>query len=94
MYIRLVQFNLGAGKRSVAESIADKVVPVIRAQPGIISCEFIMDEVTGDYGIVVRWKSKEAADAAYPVLSPIVIPTITAAKGTPNIRLFEVYEPK
>ena len=36
MNIRLVQFSLGPGKRAVAEAIADKVVPAIRAQQGAI----------------------------------------------------------
>ena len=30
VYIRLVRFELGPGKKSVAESIADEVVPKIR----------------------------------------------------------------
>jgi hypothetical protein len=32
MYIRLVQFSLGKGKRPAAEAIADKIVPAIRAK--------------------------------------------------------------
>jgi hypothetical protein len=93
MYIRLVQFNLGTGKRSAAEAIADKIVPAIRAQQGCDRCEFIADEAAGDYGIVVLWESKQAADAAALVISPILMPALAGAKGT-SIRLFEVYEPK
>lgn len=94
MNIRLVQFSLGPGKRPVAESIADKVVPAIRTQKGCLRCEFFADEEAGDYGMVVLWQSKQAADAAYPVISPLLLPALAAAKATSSIRLFEVYEPK
>ena len=94
MYMRLVQFSLGAGKRSAAETVADKVVPAIRAQPGCERAEFFVDDAAGDYGFIVLWASKQAADAASAVITPILFAAVTAAKGTPNIRLFEVYEPK
>ena len=94
MNLRLVQFSLGPGKRSVAEGIADKVVPAIRAQKGCDRCEFFADDEAGDYGIVVLWASKQAADAAYLVISPILMPALAVAKGAPSIRLFDVYEPK
>ena len=95
MYIRLAQFSLGSGKRSAAEAIADKIVPAIRARKGCERCEFIADDAAGDYGIVVLWASKEAADASYEVINPMLQPALSeaGAKGT-SIRLFEVYEPK
>jgi len=95
MYIRLVQFSLGTGKRSAAEVIADKIVPAIRAQKGCDRCEFITDDSAGDYGLVVLWASKEAADASYSVINPLLQAALSraGAKGT-SIRLFEVYEPK
>jgi len=40
MYVRLVQFKLGSGKRSAAEAVADKVIPAIRKQPGCDRSEF------------------------------------------------------
>jgi Antibiotic biosynthesis monooxygenase len=92
--IRLVQFSLGTGMRPAAEAIADKVVPAIRAQPGCMRCEFITDDDTGDYGIVVLWASKQAADASYTVISPILMPALAIARGAPSIRLYDVYEPK
>ena len=95
MYIRLVQFSLGSGKRPAAEAIADKIVPAIRAQKGCDRCEFITDDAAGDYGIVVLWASQQAADASYQVINPMLQPALSeaGAKGT-SIRLFEVYEPK
>lgn len=94
MFIRLVQFSLGTGKRPAAEAIADKVVPAIRAQKGCIRCEFFADDEAGDYGMVVLWQSKQAADAAYLVINPILNAGLAAANATASKRLFEVYEPK
>ena len=94
MNIRLVQFNLGPSTRSAAEAVADKIVPAIRAQPGCERAEFFADDAAGDYGFVVLWASKQAADAATTVISPMLMPALAVAKGTPSIRLFEVYEPK
>jgi len=95
MNLRLVQFSLGPGKRSVAEAIADKVVPAIRAQPGCDRCEFFADDEVGDYGLVVLWASKHAAEAAASVISPILTPLLAEAKRTAESRhLFDIYEPK
>ena len=93
--LRLVQFSLGPSKRSVAEGIADKVVPAIRAQPGCERCVFFADYEAGDYGLVVDWESKQAADEAAKVIGPILLPALAEAKATgDSIRLFEVYEPR
>jgi len=92
--MRLVQFSLGPGKQSVAESIADKVVPKIRAQNGCQSCEFFEDNENGDYGLVILWDSRKAADDASPIIGPILVPALTKAGASPDIRLLDVYEPK
>ena len=94
MYLRLVQFSLGSGKRSAAEIVANKVIPRIRLQPGCERAEFFVDDAAGDYGFIVLWASKQAADAAASVITPILIPAVAVAGGSPSIRLFEVYEPK
>jgi quinol monooxygenase YgiN len=95
MNLRLVQFSLGPDKRAAAEAIADRVVPEIRAQSGCERCEFFADHETGDYGLVVLWASKEAADAAATVISPILTTALAdAGKTAESRRLFEVYEPK
>ncbi|MGH7859194.1 MAG: antibiotic biosynthesis monooxygenase [Candidatus Binatia bacterium] len=94
MNLRLVQFSLGPEKRSVAEAIADEIVPAIRSQPGCEGCTFFADYEAGDYGIVVLWASKEAAEAAAAVISPVLTKALAEAKGTGDSRrLFEVYEP-
>ena len=96
MNLRLVQFNLGPGRRPAAQAIADQIVPAIRAQKGCERCEFYGNEASGDYGLVALWTSVQAADAASSVISPMLHAAVTTAeaKGRPSIRLFEVYEPK
>ena len=96
MYLRLVQFSLGAGRRSAAEGVADQVIPTIRKQPGCDRAEFFLDESAGAYGFIVLWASKQAADASYPIIYPILSSAVEAAggKGTLDIRTHEIYQPK
>ena len=94
MNVRLVQFSLGPGKRSIAEGIADKVVPAIRAQPGCEKCTFFADYEAGDYGLIDMWASKQAAEAA-AVIGPIMTAAMTEARpNAESRRLFDIYEPK
>jgi hypothetical protein len=96
MVLRLVQFNLGAGKRLAAEGVANVVIPAIRKQPGCLRSEFFLDDAKGEYGFIVLWASRQAADASYPVIFPILSNAVDQAggKGTLDIRTHEVYEPK
>lgn len=95
MNLRLVQFSLGSDSRAAAEALAKELVPAIRSQPGCESCSFFADFEAGDYGLVVLWESREAADAASTVISPILFGGVQGANGsmTGSPRLFEVYEP-
>jgi hypothetical protein len=94
MNLRLVQFNLGPGARATGEAIANRVVPVIRAQPGCERCIFFANHDAGDYGLVVLWVSQRDADAAAGVVSPILSAGLAEAKATgERRRLFDVYEP-
>jgi hypothetical protein len=95
MTLRLVEFNLGPGARTTAETIADHVIPVIRTQPGCDRAEFFADESAGDCGIIVLWASRQDADAAAGVIGPILTRELAEAKATGDRRrLFEIYEPR
>jgi quinol monooxygenase YgiN len=95
MNLRLVQFNLTPGASTAAKSITDRVIPVIRAQPGCVGGEFFADNDAGEYGIVAVWESKQAADTAAAVVSPILSAALAEAHATgERRRLFEVYEPQ
>ena len=95
MYVRIVRFTLEPGSRSIAEKLADDIVPAIRAQNGCNKCLFIVDDDTGDYGIVVLWDSKEDAGAAAAVIGPRLTKALSDITEVQDSRqLFEVYEPK
>ncbi len=70
MYVRLVRFSFGPGKRAVAQALADDLVPAIREQTGCQSVTAFGDDRDGEYGLVVQWDSQEHADAAAAVISP------------------------
>ncbi len=91
MYVRLVRFTFGPGKRAEAQSLADDLVPAIRAQPGCEDVVAFGDESDGEYGLYVRWDSREHADAAAGVIGPQLQQHLSGnAQGAPDIRLFEV----
>jgi len=92
--MRLVRFSLGADKRTEAEAIADKVVPLIRSQSGCTGCTFFIDDEPGYCGLIVMWVSKDAADAAAEVVAPVLGAALEAAGAASVERhLFDVYEP-
>ena len=95
MNLRLVQFSLGSGNQAAAEALTKKLVPAIRSQPGCQGCTFFADHGAGDYGLVVLWDSREAADAAASVIGPILMGGVSEASGTMQgaPRLFDVLEP-
>lgn len=91
MYVRLVRFSFGPGKRAVAQALADDLVPAIREQPGCQSAVAFGDDQDGEYGLLVRWDSREHADAAAAVIGPRLQQHLTGnAQAPPDIRLFEV----
>jgi quinol monooxygenase YgiN len=95
MYLRLVQFNLGPGQRALAERVADRVVPGIRAHAGCERCEFFIDDEGGNYGFIVLWQSKETAAAAAEIFRPILQSLLgDALTVNHTVRLFDIYEPK
>jgi len=74
--------------------LATNLVPAIRSQPGCQSCAFFADHATGDYGLVVMWESREAADAAAGVIGPMLMGGVREANGTmQSPRLFDVIDP-
>lgn len=94
MYIRIVNFRSAPGKKPEIQRIADKFVPLIRAQKGCQGCKFIFENEKGEYGLVVTWDSKASADAARVVIGPQLIPELEAiAEGELSIGLYEAYEP-
>ncbi len=91
MYARLVRFSLGAGKRSVAQGLADELVPLISAQPGCKSATVFVNEPDGECGLFVLWETQANADAAAQVVRPKLEQHVSEhLQAPPDARLFEV----
>ncbi len=95
MYARLVLFTLGPGMRSAAEKVADEMNLKVKARKGFKNVNFLGDDETGEYGAFVLWETKEDAEAGKEALLPVLQNALSGiAKSPPNIKLFEVIEPK
>ena len=95
MHARLTTFNMGAGKRDVATSMADEALKMSKGMDGFVSATYlILDEAAGDYGSLTVWETEDAANAAAETLRPWLAeklgPDMTAP---PVIRMAEVYVP-
>ena len=91
MYARLVRFELGSGKRSVVQGLADELVPLISSQPGCNSVTVFGDDSAGQFGLFVLWDSQANADAAAPLVRPKLEQHLSGhAQGAPDAGLFEV----
>jgi hypothetical protein len=94
MYLRLYQFGINANQRSTIETMAANTLNVIRAQNGCDRCEFFIDPAGENCGFLVQWTSMQAVDAAAPVIFPVLTPLLALANAAPQIRFYEIYEPK
>ncbi len=91
MFVRIVRFKFGPGKRAVAQALADDLVPAIREQAGCESVAVFGDDQDGEYGLLVRWDTQEHADAAATVISPRLQQHLAGnVQAPPDIRLFEI----
>ncbi|MDW7650537.1 MAG: antibiotic biosynthesis monooxygenase [Bacillota bacterium] len=95
MVVSLVMFNLGKGKKSAAEDLADQFAMLHKNFKGLKSLTFFSDENTGDYGSFSIWESQEALDAAVANYGFDLHEALSAvATAPPTIKTFAVYEPK
>jgi hypothetical protein len=91
VYVRLVRFTLGPGKRADAQALADDLAPQIAAQPGCESVTIFGDDGDGHYGLFVLWESQAHADEASGVIGPQLAQHLAGkAQGPPEMGLFEV----
>lgn len=94
MYARLVMFNIGQGKRSAAEKIADQFLGVMQGMAGFREVTFLVDEAVGEYGALSLWASKKDADAAGEAMTAGLRQALAGFVQEPPVqRTFEVYEP-
>jgi len=95
MYALLLLFPLGPGMRSTAEKLGDQFSQVHKTAKGFKSETLLADDTIGEYGSLTLWESKEDIEAFRKAAAPRLQESLKGiAKGAPNIRVFEVYEPK
>jgi hypothetical protein len=91
MYVRLVRFSVAPGSRAVAQALADDLAPKIAALPGCTGVTVFGDDADGQFGMVVQWSSRDAADAAAMVIGPQLNGLLSGhLTGALDARLFEV----
>ena len=95
MYAQLFIMKLGPGKRTEAEKIADKYHNLYKGMKGFVSSMYPGAPETGEYVSVNVWKSLEDLQAAAQTVRPIFEKEDGGKlQGPPDIRVYEVYEPK
>lgn len=94
MYARFVLFTLGNGKRTIAETMAEKQRAAMQRLQGFKGATFIADDHSGEYGVLSLWESKETAQAAEVTLTPGYLQTLKShLKRIPMRRVLEVIHP-
>lgn len=92
MYSRLILANIGPG--NAGKWLADTFAPIYKTMKGFKGATFFHDSETGECGSLTLWESKEDAEAATASLRPkLQEVTHGILKGTPTVRVFELYEP-
>ena len=91
MYVRLVRLAFQPGREEVAQRMGEHLVSHIGSQPGCLGVTCFGDAETSEYGLYVRWETREAADAAAPIIRP-QLDTFLAGNAVrpPEIGLYEV----
>ena len=95
MYARFVMFTLGPGKRPFAEKMADQFNAAMKNLNGFKSATFLVDESTGEYGMLSLWETKADAESAANALAAGFQQALQGhVQGPPTQRTLEVYEPE
>jgi heme-degrading monooxygenase HmoA len=59
MFARLERFNIPQGFAELAEELTDRIVPILRRQPGFRSLTLLSDETSGEYIFLTHWDTLE-----------------------------------
>lgn len=95
MFIRMLNFQIQENKKSDLTVIMDRMIPKIRSLKGCKDCIFMMHESDDHYALLVRWNSRDDAEAAAVFIGPQLIPALNKiSKENVSPRLYEVYQPE
>jgi quinol monooxygenase YgiN len=93
MYTRVVEINSKTGKgREVARTVSEKVLPILKAQPGFMDEITLVSDDNPDRLLCLSfWNSKENADKYQQEQFSRVSDSISnALEGAPQVRTFNV----
>lgn len=94
LYAHLIMFTLGPQNRYIAEIVCDKYHEIVGSIPGFKGITYLFDDVGGEYGALSIWASKGESEAAFQYIYPQIRRAFgDAVKGSPDIRMLEVYVP-
>ena len=94
MYARLVLFTLAEGDRQFTDGMIREFRTGLSQVPGFVDATFFADYETNEYGALIRWASKQAADAAFAGFGTRVVEALEGRLvGDLRQPLFEVVEP-
>ena len=94
MYIRMLNFETTATEKAEVIGIMEEIIPKIKAK-GCKDCMLITHESDNHYALLVFWESRQQADAAAPIIGPLLIPELNRISKEPVVpRLYEVYQPE
>lgn len=94
-YLTIATLTLDAGKRAIAEGIADHGKPGVMQTPGAESVTFFLDEARNLYGAITVFDSRESAEAGDAVLTPLFEQAFGEHLNDKiDVAMYEIYEPK
>ena len=94
-YLTVGTLKTKPGHRPAAEQIADQGAPGMAQQPGFERVVFFLDEARNEYGAVSFWKSRETAEQANTVLTPMFEQAFgDLLEGSLTTAVYEIYEHK
>lgn len=96
-HVVLTNFDLGPGNGDVADRIGDETCKLVSKFDGFVDLVLIGDYDTGVFGGMSIWKDKEAADAAYKKMRPMLSDGLNQTqlcKSPMSMSVLEVYVPQ
>ena len=92
MYSRIVEVTLKAGKNDAFNEAMNKVLGILKAQPGLTDCLVMISDTNPDKALAISvWNSKDEADSYEKAHFGEVRAAIQdVIEGAPTVRTFNV----
>ena len=92
MHALLTMFTLGPGKREIADKLGDQFSAALASMTGFKTMTMFGDDVTGEYGGLSLWESKEDGESALAATGAKLDEALRGIlKGEPKRGVYEVW---